>query len=191
MKTRKLIMVGLALALCIILTYTPLGMIPLPIVSVTIAHIPIIVITLLEGLTMGVAVGLVFGILTLVKALTMAVGVLDPFFINPLVSVLPRILIAFTTYFSYKLFDKLNNNLGIAVGAAIGSLTNTIGCLSMIYFIYGNKLIQGEINASAKVFLASIFSSIVLIGICEAIASTIISFPIIKAAKKVFKSYED
>ena len=47
MSTRKLTVTGMMIAITMILSYTPLGIIPLQPVSATIVHIPTIIIALL------------------------------------------------------------------------------------------------------------------------------------------------
>ena len=92
---KKLTLTGAFSALVIVLGITRLGFITLgPTASITILHIPVILICMLAGLPEGLFVGLVFGSLSLIQAAMSPSGVLDPFFVNPLVSVLPRMLIA-------------------------------------------------------------------------------------------------
>ncbi len=182
---RKLVVLGLITAICIILTYTPLGMIPLPMVSVTIAHVPVIIVAILEGPVMGGIAGCILGLATLVKALTMPSGVLDYFFVNPVVSVLPRILIGFTTYFIYKSVRNINENTGIVIGSALGSITNTIGCIGLLYLIYGGHGLSDN-SGTAGVFILSILSILTTIGLAEAVVASIAAFAVIKALKRAF-----
>ncbi len=190
-NTRRLIILGLITAICIILTYTPLGMIPLPFVSVTIAHVPVIIVSIIEGPLMGLISGCVFGVATLIKAVTTSSGGLDIFFINPLVSVLPRAFVGLVPYFVYKGFSKLNENFAISIGAALGSITNTVGCLGMIYVLYARQLILDENGVAtaqtAGAFLASLVSVLSLVAVSEMVASFVIAFAIIKALKKALK----
>lgn len=102
---KKLVLTAALSALTIILGTTPLGMIPLGAASLTILHIPVIIAACLVGLWSGVFVGSTFGILSLILAATRPTGALDPLFVNPLVSVLPRILFAVVAWGLWKLLN--------------------------------------------------------------------------------------
>ena len=85
----KIAMAGAFSALSIILSFTPLGYIQLgSAIQITLMHIPVILATLLAGLISGLATGFVFGVSSLVKNLMLGAAA-SPFFMNPLVSVLP------------------------------------------------------------------------------------------------------
>lgn len=172
-------------AITIIMVYTPVGMIPLPFISLTISHIPTIMTALLFGPALGAVVGGVFGMTTLVRALTSPMGILDPLFINPLVSVLPRVLIGITAYYTYKIFAKSHANVGLLIGSAVGSMTNTFGCLGMIYFLYAketvDKLASVGMDTTAAAFVWSVVTTS---GLAEMAAAVVISFPLVKALKK-------
>ena len=77
-KTRRLALAGLFLAITIVMSYTPLGIIPLQPVSATITHVPTLILAVLEGPVLGAVSGLAFGLVSLVKALTAPAGMLDP-----------------------------------------------------------------------------------------------------------------
>lgn len=184
-RTRRLTVAGLMAAITILMIYTPIGMIPLPGASLTISHIPAIMTALLFGPVMGAVVGCVFGMTSLIRALTSPLSPLDPLFTNPLVSVLPRILIGIVAWFVYKLFAKLNENLGLLLGAAAGSLTNTIGVLSMLYFLYAKEIVDKLASGDASTTAGTIIWMIITTsGVTEMIAAAVISFPLVKALKK-------
>ena len=82
---------AMMIALTLVLANTPLGRITMPFLTATTLHIPVIIATLVLGLEAGVLTGLTFGIHSLISNLTGA-SFFAPFFINPLVSVLPRVL---------------------------------------------------------------------------------------------------
>ena len=62
-------------------------------VSATTMHIPVIIGAVLEGPVVGALIGLVFGVTSLIRAAVAPNGPIDPLFINPLLSVLPRLFI--------------------------------------------------------------------------------------------------
>lgn len=187
MSTRKLTITGMMIALTMILSYTPLGIIPLQPVSATIVHIPTIIIALLEGPLVGGIVGAAFGIVSMIKAITQPAGILDPCFMNPIVSVLPRICIGVVTGYAYKglMFTIKNKTVSSVVASALGSLTNTLGAMGLIYFIYVEDLTERLGTASGPV----IWGIITTYGIVEMLAAVVICTAVVLALKKaIYKS---
>lgn len=107
MSSRKIVVTGILGAITIVLGMTPLGFIPLGILNATTMHIPVIVAAIVEGPIVGAIVGLIFGLSSLGKALT-SPGPMSPIFYNPLISVVPRILIGITTYYTYKMLRGID-----------------------------------------------------------------------------------
>ena len=64
-KTRRLVLIGALGGISIFLGISGLGLIRLPIFSLTIMHIPVIIGALLEGPIVGIAVGLIFGLFSM------------------------------------------------------------------------------------------------------------------------------
>lgn len=133
---KRISLTGAFAALTVVLGITKLGMIPLgPTASVTILQIPVILIVCLSGLPEGLFVGAAFGIMSLIQAAMSPSGVLDPFFVNPLVSVLPRMLLAVAAWGIWKLMNmipKMPKVVSAGVTGFVGTLIHTvmvIGCL--------------------------------------------------------------
>mgnify|MGYP005751933095 FL=1 len=186
-STRKLTVTGMMIAITMILAYTPLGIIPLQPVSATITHIPTIIIALLEGPIVGAIIGAAFGIVSLIKALTQPAGILGPYFINPLVSILPRVLIGIIAGYSYKGFLNVikNGTLCAVLASALGSLTNTLGAMGMIYVLYLSDMTQKLGTAAGPV----IWGIITTYGIVEMLAAAVICTTVVLALKKaVYRS---
>ena len=186
-STRKLTVTGMMIAITMILAYTPLGIIPLQPVSATITHIPTIIIALLEGPIVGAIIGAAFGIVSLIKALTQPPGILGPYFINPLVSILPRVLIGIIAGYSYKGFLNVikNGTLCAVLASALGSLTNTLGAMGMIYVLYLSDMTQKLGTAAGPV----IWGIITTYGIVEMLAAAVICTTVVLALKKaVYRS---
>lgn len=179
----------LMIALTIVLAFTPIGMIRLPLISITIAHIPILISTLVLGLYAGVIVSLAFGGISLFIALTMPTSILDPFFVNPLVSILPRFLIPFTTFGTYKLLANFLSGKSwgitwsVALAVTIGNLTNTFGVYTMLYLVYAQEIL----SLSGKEALSLIIAAISSTTLIKCIFVVIVCVPIIKALNKVIK----
>jgi uncharacterized membrane protein len=171
----KLAITGAFGALSVILGITRLGMISLsPVVSLTIMHIPVILATLLAGLASGLGVGAIFGISSLILAATSPTGALDPFFVNPLVSVLPRMLIAVITWGIDVLLRKIPRTPKIVCGsisAFFGSLSNTIFVIGSLYLLHHAQIFKAMGNREYFAGLLFIMPNALL----EAAAAVIIT----------------
>jgi uncharacterized membrane protein len=152
----------------------------------TILHIPVIVGAILEGPLVGAIIGFFFGMFSLIQNYTASTSIFSPAFQNPIVSVLPRILIGIMSYYSYKYMLGKNETVKVGAGAVVGTLTNTAVVLTMIYLLYPNLafLKPGAGSDSA----AKIIYGIALTnGIPEVIVGTLITVPIVMALKKIKK----
>lgn len=147
---RRMVTAAMLSAITAVLTFTPIGMIPLPppLLSATTVHLPVILAALVEGPVVGLVVGLVFGLCSFIRAWESGAVGLTLFFRNPLVSVLPRLLVplvALGVYLLWKRFaprGAVSDKVGAAVASAVGSIANTVLCLGMLLVIYGADLTQ-------------------------------------------------
>jgi uncharacterized membrane protein len=183
--TRQLTIVGMLSAISVVLGLTGYGFIPLPFAKATIMHIPVIIGAIIEGPIVGVLIGLIFGIFSILQNI-MAPNILSFALINPLVSVLPRILIGLTSYYFYTLFKSKKEGVRIIVATVIGSLTNTFGVLTMIYVLYAARYAQAK-GISSSATAKAIYSIALINGIPEALIAVTISVPVILAVKKIKK----
>ena len=131
-KTRKITISAILAALTLILGLTPIGYIPIPPVTMTLMCIPVIVGTILEGFTVGLILGFVFGLTSLFQAIgfTLVPNAFGMWLINnfPLKAVLtifiPRLLIPAVVCLIYKAFSSAQNGaarkIGIGVSAFAG-----------------------------------------------------------------------
>ena len=103
---RKMTIIGILGAISIILGLTPLGFIPIGPTKATIMHVPVIIGAIMEGPIVGALVGLIFGLSSMFQAYTNPTPV-SFVFMNPLVSILPRVLIGIVTYYVYMGFKKI------------------------------------------------------------------------------------
>lgn len=157
-RTRQLTTAGLLSALSIVLSMTPLGYIPLGIASATTMHIPAIIGAVLEGPYVGAAIGLIFGITSFLRSTT-------PLFADPRVAIIPRVFIGVIAYLVYR----WTKNTPLA--AAAGTLTNTVGVLSMaVLFKYLTPQVAWGIALKN--------------GIFEIIVAILLTTAIVKAVKK-------
>ena len=181
---KKLTLTGAFSALVIVLGITKLGFISLgPTASITILHIPVILICMLAGLPEGLFVGLVFGSLSLIQAAMSPTGALDPFFVNPLISVLPRMIIAVIAWGLWKIFTNVSklskeNIIGVTtlfLGLSITVLTNvlptgvgvgvSILIASIIWLMLNNaSKIPVVISAGVTAFLTTVAHTLLVLG---------------------------
>ncbi len=131
-RTRKIVVAGVLGAIAILLGWTRWGFIPwFGGVSLTIMHVPVIIGAILEGPVVGLAIGLIFGIFSMLQAAIAPNGPGDLPFTNPLISVLPRLLIgplAWLVWSGLKRWPVF----GLIVTGIAGSLVNTVLVLGML-----------------------------------------------------------
>ena len=188
-KTKTLAITGLMVAITIIMAFTLLGTIPLPIVSVTIAFLPAIITVMLMGFLPGLAVATTAGLCSMIRAYIMPTGILFPFIQNPLVSVLPRMLIAVTVFLVFRaLIDtKIPKTISVGIAAAVGSITNTVGFLGMMWLLYASRL-HDAIVASPATEATSVWAFflgiITLNASMEVVVNTIIATLVVMALRR-------
>lgn len=101
LNIRRLTIIGILGAITAVLGSTPIGFIPIGPTRATIMHIPVIIGAIMEGPIVGGFVGLIFGLFSIFQAVTAPTPVSFAF-LNPLVSVLPRVLIGIISYYAYS-----------------------------------------------------------------------------------------
>ncbi len=182
---RSMAVAGILSGLTMIMGAFGFGFIPLPTIKATIMHLPVIIGAIVEGPVVGGMIGLIFGLFSMYQNAT-APTLLSPMFLNPLVSVLPRIIIGITAYYVYRSLKMRNTYLAIGAGAVVGSLTNTAGVLGMIYLLYkeGYANIKG---ISLEAVAGYLGTAAVVNGLPEAIIAAIITIPVVIAVLKVEK----
>lgn len=184
-KTRRLVVIGALGGISIFLGVSGLGLIRLPIFSLTIMHIPVIIGALLEGPMVGICVGLIFGLFSMYQNIT-APGLTSFIFWNPIVALIPRILIGIVAYYSFKLLKSKIKNVGISAGIAaiLGTLTNTIGVLGLTYVLYLDRYAQAR-EISREAVAGTLLTVGLTNGIPESIVSALITIPIVVTMLKV------
>lgn len=193
-NVRKMVVIAMLSGICLFLGLTGLGFIPLPLFKLTILHLPVIIGAIIEGPVAGASIGFIFGIFSVYQNIT-APTPMSPFFYNPIVSILPRVLIGVISYYVYKfLKTKLKNKkLSIGIAAVCGSLTNTIGVLGSIYLIYfkdyASILVKnGTITSGSRSAVTfGLLSIISTNGIAEAVLSAVVAIPVVIAIFKMQK----
>ena len=160
-RTRKLVVTGVMSAISIVLGVTRWGFIPwFGGISLTIMHVPVIIGAVLEGPVVGLGIGLLFGLFSLVQAAVAPNTPADMWFVNPLISILPRLAIGPVAYYLWKLLEK-SPVAGLVAAGLAGSLTNTvlvlgaIGLMDLLPWevIGGIVIANGLLEAALSAFL--------------------------------------
>ena len=181
--------IGVLSAISVMMSMLPfIGYIPIGPTKATIMHIPVIIGAIIEGPVVGAIIGLIFGLTSLWNAVTQPT-VTSVFFLNPLVSILPRILIGIVAYYAFQGVYKVSKKVYTSgfVAGLIGSLVNTAGVLGMIYILYAQQYMEkvGQAGGSAGKFL---FALAITNGIPEALVAALIvsavSVALIRKGKK-------
>ncbi len=189
-RTARLTQLALLAAIEVLLAFTPLGFIQLPIVSITMLHIPVIIGAIILGPKEGGFLGLVMGGCSMIRSFTSATMVsllINPTTSgNPLASVImtfvPRILIGVAAGYVYLAMKKKGIATSVSVGTAAvcGSLTNTILFLgSMAVFFQSFPLasllatIVG-VNSLAEIAAAAVISIAVCIPLMKSMKKKVI-----------------
>ena len=129
---RELTIIGLLAGITIALGVSGYGIIPLGPLNVTTLHVPTLIGAIVEGPKVGAFVGFIFGCYSLWQNIT-APNILSPLFINPIISVLPRILFPVLAYLVYLLLWKAPQGPRIIVSAFMGTVFHTIMVMGLIF----------------------------------------------------------
>lgn len=185
LSIRQITMIGMLSAVSIFLGLTGLGFIPIPPVKATIMHIPVIIGAIVEGPVVGSLVGLVFGLFSMYQNFT-APGPTSFIFWNPIIALVPRVLIGITAYYIYAFLKNKIKNKSISIGTAAicATLVNTIGVLSLTYIFYLERY-SNALGIDSSTAGAAIAAVGVTNGIPEAIISGVISVPVVLAILKI------
>ena len=188
-RTHNLVLTALFVALVLLLGLTPVGMIPLGFINISILCTPVVVGTLLLGLKQGLVLGFCFGGVSALSAfglygtpsaLAGALVAASPV-LAAVMCFLPRLLVPVVAHRVYRALSRGDaaRRRAVPFAAAAGALTNTVLYLGLMLLFY---VILG-IN-SEKV-LALIGGTGLIAGSLEAAFAALISTPVLAALWKV------
>lgn len=169
-KTRDLVRTGILSALIIVMTVVPYtGYINYGLVEITTLHIVVAVGAVMLGWQYGAVLGFVWGVTCMLRALT---NPLWAPFVNPLISLVPRIAVGIVGGLTAQGLRKLRLRSGVvaALSAAAATLTNTVLVLSALKLfstiltglpllgtIYGTLIgVNGSIELVAAILLVPV-----------------------------------
>lgn len=174
---------GILIAIIVLMTFVPnLGYIQTGLLSITTIHIPVIIGSAILGPVGGLVLGTTWGITSFLKVLSMPSTIETAIFLNPMVSIFPRILVGLIISYAAIGLGKLvkNNDLKNALVAAVGTLSNTVLVLSSIFiFAQGGVL---SFNQAFSIIVTVIISTN---GLLELVLAVILVPIIVRAISKV------
>jgi len=174
--TRNLARAGILSALIIVMTVVPYtGYIYYGLIEITTLHIVVAVGAVLLGWQYGAVLGLVWGVTCMLRALT---NPLWAPFVNPLISVVPRVLVGAVGGWAAMGLRKLKLRSGLVAGlsAAAATLTNTLLVLSAL------KLFSAVLTGAP--LLGTIYATLIGVnGVIELVAAILIVPAVVAAVK--------
>ena len=183
-KTKRLVELGVLIALELIIAFTPLGTIQIGPIAATLGHIPVIVAAIVLGTTEGAFMGFVFGLLSFIYWTFLQPTNPTAFWFTPfcrigdipgsawslVICFVPRILIGVVTGEVCKLVKRITHKDGLAYGiaGAAGSAVTTILVLGLTYLLIGRQFVKVAFNGSgtmpenAMAWLLGIIGTVIL-----------------------------
>jgi uncharacterized membrane protein len=164
-KTKDITLYAMYFAILALLSFTPLGFITIFTFAITTIHIVVLVAAFTLGLKGGLIVGLGFGIMSLLRALIAPTSPFDAAFINPIVSVLPRVLFGLIAgsmaQYLPRFFKKVPTSIFVGTVSGVSTVFHTALVLFAIIVMRPFIPIVGEVfgNISFFALFASIFVS--------------------------------
>mgnify|MGYP003617810552 CR=1 FL=1 len=182
---RELTVIGLLAAVTLMLGLSGYGLIPIGPINVTTLHVPTLIGALVEGPKVGAFVGFIFGVYSFWQNMT-APNILSPVFINPIVSVLPRIIFPVIAFGIYKSLSMLSQGPRIIISAFMGTVLHTVMVMTLIYVMYAD-FFANALKIDHNSVGIGILTIAVTHGIPEAIFAGVIVTPIVLALRKALK----
>ena len=188
-STYRLVLTALFVALVILFGLTPVGLISLGFINVTLLCIPVIAGTLILGLKTGLLLGACFGLVSFLSML--GVSLTPPSslaatlfsangFLAALMCFVPRLLVPLAVWGVYQAMSRGGRSAkAAAVAAVTGSVVNTVGYLGLMLLFYG---ITG---LDSQAVLAAIGGTGLIAGGAEAVVAGVLSAPILSALWKI------
>ena len=205
-QVQSLAILAMFTAVIFLLTFTPLGLIDLPVIKATVLHVPVIIGSILLGPRKGAFLGGMFGLASLMKNTlvpNLSSFVFSPFIPVPgldrgspwalLICFVPRILVGVTPWLVYTLikflFRKSNagvQTVGMVIAGIVGALTNTALVMGSIGVIFTEAYAAAQ-GIPADAVMGFILGIVAANGIPEAIVAAVITpavcVPMVRALK--------
>jgi uncharacterized membrane protein len=176
-NTRRLVVTAMLIAVSIVLSL-PLGIGPLtslgfitlgPAIAITFMHVPAIIGAVLEGPIVGAIVGLAFGVFSFFLAGQQPAGSPNAIFLDPVISVLPRIFIGPVAWLVYNTLKNGNTTTALVSAGVAGTLTNTILVIGAIALRLGVPFFATLATVALNVFFELIVAAVLVVAIVGAL----------------------
>lgn len=193
MKLNKYLKVYFMIVILLIFCFTPLGSVPIGPIVATTAMVPVIISSLTFGKRIGMIMGFMFGLFSFIYWTFIMPAFPTAFLFTPfaesasykgnfgsiIICFLPRILIGLTPAIMSDVSNK--SIMGDIFGSIVGSLTNTVLVIILIFVFFGNNnpVIAG------KGILAVLSATVITNGIPEAIICAIVCPPVAKILRNI------
>ncbi|MCO7176285.1 ECF transporter S component [Sporolactobacillus kofuensis] len=191
-QTFRLVIIAIFSAIILLQNILPfLGYIPMGAFSLTIIHITVIIVALVLGPVEGAIIGGVWGMTTFIRAFTFPSSPIAPIvFTNPLISVLPRVLVGIVAGSLYLALNKtkISRTASMSIAALFGSLTNTILVLGLIFLFYRTPY-ANFLQIDVSKLLPALLTVVLTNGLAEAASACFVTLfiatPLLKIKKKM------
>lgn len=209
-KIRDMVILAMFVAIVLLMAFTPIGLIDLPLIKATLLHVPVIIGSVVLGPKKGGMLGFVFGLSSFYKnsiapsvlsfAFTPVVplpGLTKGSLLSIIICFLPRILVGVVPFFVVKGIEALVKKLSgqsyrgirsaaVTLAAIAGSFTNTILVMGMI-FIFFRDFYAAANNIPVETVFSVILGVVGTNGVPEAIVAAVLTAPVCFALDKVFE----
>ncbi len=170
-------------AMTLLLGFTPIGMLNLGFIYISVLSLPVIIGTLTLGLRGGLVLGLCFGTVSFIKALNAPSALVAPLLSKSILYVvllcyIPRVMIPVMLTASSHWVKRLNEKAALLIRAVIGSMTNTLLYMGGMLLLY---VLSGTDTAA---LLAAMAGVVFGAGLAEAAVCAVLSYPVIRGLQK-------
>ncbi|USS93153.1 ECF transporter S component [Fructilactobacillus ixorae] len=178
-KAFHLAILALLIAIVILQSIVPfLGYIPVGPVNITIIQITVIIAAVLLGPTDGAIIGLVWGILSWIRAFVAPTSPVQTLvFTNPLISVVPRVLVGFLAGYLFWGLMRAHwkQTWALALTGGCGAALNTLLVVGLIALFYHTPAVAQAYGAGNPDLLSKVLMTLVVTnGLPELILSALV-----------------
>ena len=193
MSVQYLARLAMLLAIVILFTVFNIANIPVGPIVATVYQVPVIIGACLLDMKAGAILGGAWGLLNFWLAITgqtTDVVALTAISESPFgyfcVSFLPRLAVGLVAALLAKVLIKKNSTVSYLVTGALGSLTNTVGYLGLLYLLFKNVL-ASVYSMEVSAVIGMVLSVAGTNGLVEAVVSAVLTLAVCKAINAIDK----
>ena len=183
---------AIIIAIIAIMSFVPyVGYIGIPSigVSITTIHLAVLLFAWFFGWKEGLVSGLAFGVFSMVRAIAMPNAPVDVYFVNPVVSIFPRMIFGFIAGLLFDLVrlvkkPKIRFVFDVLI-CGLMSLFHSILTLTMLYIFAGEKPELEQFN-----YFTLILTLVSINGALELLSAFIVVPLLVLPLDKAFPKYE-